>query len=162
MTIEINKCEFDELRRLYDWARETTGCEGTTSQIKQLESRILPDCLGLAWPRYEDDEPVSIGDRYVNISGDVRTVEYVTVEVGASALCSHDLDDDVYEPGEHVRRPASADTWGQLREDAMMDPREYCEDRGVDADDADGDWRWRDAMNRDLIDRAERLAKGGE
>lgn len=30
------------------------------------------------------------------------------------------------------------------------------------ADDADGDWMWRYAMNRDLIERAERLAKGGE
>jgi len=117
---------------------------------------------GCSWPTYADGTPVSIGDRYVNISGDVRTVECVTVAIGASALCSHDLDDDVYEPGEHVSRYGTVDTWDNLREDAVMDTRAYCEARGVAADDADGDWRWRYAMNRDLIERAERLARGGE
>ena len=117
---------------------------------------------GCSWPTYADGTPVSIGDRYVNISGDVRTVECVTVAIGASALCSHDLDDDIYEPGEHVSRYGTVDTWDNLREDAVMDTRAYCEARGVAADNADGDWRWRYAMNRDLIERAERLARGGE
>lgn len=120
----------------------------------------LPE--GVAWPIYEDGAPVSIGDRYVNISGDVRTVEWVTVAIGASALCSHGLDDDVYEPGEHVRRPAPADTWGQLRDDATLPPASYCDRHDVNLDQG---WEPSDAaqaMALDLIDRAERLAKGGE
>jgi len=141
----------------------TLGMEPIPSNdeiISALRSRLLPE--GCSWPTYEDGAPVSIGDRYVSISGDVRTIDYVTVAIGASALCSHDLNDDVYEPGEHVRRYATVDTWDQLREDATLPPASYCDRHDVNLDQG---WEPSDAaqaMALDLIDRAERLARGGE
>ena len=122
--------------------------------------RKLPE--GCHWPTYADGTPVEIGDRYVSSSGDVRTVEYVAVAIGASALCAQDLDDDLYEPGECVRRPAPADTWDQLREDATLPPASYCDRHDVNLDDG---WEPSDAvqaMALDLIERAERLARGDE
>ena len=58
--------------------------EALREAFGELEARALPD--GCEWPRYEDGEPVRIGDEYECWCGKAHFVRSVTIKDGRSVL----------------------------------------------------------------------------
>lgn len=82
----------------------------TRKAVKSLECRLIPD--GVKWPRFEDGEPVRIGDEFECWCGETHTVESVTIREGRSALNASKLhmfvvsDGPFTAHGKRVKRPA--------------------------------------------------------
>ena len=124
--------------------------------MASLDRRLMPD--GMEWPRFEDGEPVRVGDSAPFGTGDV--MEVVGVEINRFGYVLHgSINDgmrecvDGDEHGVAVKRP---DSWELLEEDVAgaSCPDVYCENHHIDANDASYEW----AMARDIVRRAKALA----
>ena len=147
-------CEAKALRRLAGMVDEEAAkaCEACR---KDMAGRLMPE--GLSWPRFDDGERVRIGhgwERY----GDNDVVLQVCVGEGGFSLHG-ELIDGYYDRGEPLKRPAPEppDTWERLEDDATMAPWAYVRERNIDCE----DFPQAEAMARDLLRRAKRLAERG-
>lgn len=70
----------------------------TRKAVKSLERRLIPD--GVEWPRFEDGEPVRIGDKLMTSDGAVR------VEELSLTICDTDGGVTCVPFGERVKRPS--------------------------------------------------------
>ena len=82
----------EEDREAIEWVREHGG-------LAEVEKRLMPE--GIEWPRFEDSEPVRIGDDFER-DGDENGVSTVTVYLDGSFA----LNFRAYSRGERVKRPA--------------------------------------------------------
>lgn len=90
-----------------------------------LSKRLMPE--GMEWPRFEDGEPVRIGDEFMGKDGKTYTVKQVQLIGKFYAL--YDFCDAkpqfVASYGERVKRPAPEDSWERLEKDAGKETCEY-------------------------------------
>ena len=114
---------------------------------RRLLARLMPD--GMEWPRFEDGEPVRIGD----VVSDVEVRSVVFRDDGIL------LSDCTSVPGwgtwrsykEPIKRPI-ADTWERLEEDAGCTATKYNERRGTI-------FTTKQQVARDLVRRCRALAE---
>lgn len=99
----MNK-SFDEK----DMAKSRKVCEAMTEAastgklvLTERERAILD-----MWPRFEDGEPVMVGDRFIDHRVNERTVRSVIVNDDGVELRTFDGTFDWHETGERVERPA--------------------------------------------------------
>ena len=89
----------DEDREALAWAREHGG-------LAEVEKRLMPD--GMEWPRFEDGEPVMLGDSVTKyVGGEEFKVRSVEFRDGATYLRKGFMTEGVVivRPGERVKRP---------------------------------------------------------
>ena len=79
------------------------------------------------WPRFDDGEYVWFGDRYEDWDGWKKEVAAVQFERNESSLLDCDGFHTCFSPSERVKRPAPADNWEKLEEDALKGVCEYAE-----------------------------------
>ena len=104
---------------------------GWSDAMAELDSHLMPE--GIEWPRFEDGEPVKLGDSAaasvygctVELDSPVDSITFY--DDGTSELCG-DMNTIAFYPGERVKRPES---WERIEADAMMDAKVYCESRGI-------------------------------
>ncbi|HIS39938.1 MAG TPA: hypothetical protein IAC12_03735 [Candidatus Aphodovivens avistercoris] len=78
--------------------------------FSELEARVMPD--GMEWPRFEDGEPVRLGDEFECWCGETHAVASVTIREGRSVLNASQPHTFVVSNGpftahgERVKRPA--------------------------------------------------------
>ena len=128
---------------------------------RRLLARLMPEgmeWLVEAWPRFEDDSPVRLGDTAL-IDGEADMVEAVQLWIHGKPVIYGDGGSQQLERGERVKRPV-ADTWERLEEDVANAscPDVYCANHHVDASDTSYEW----AMARDIVRRAKSLARVSE
>lgn len=93
-------------------AKTVTGKERGASTpdaiLEELRRRLTPE--GCEWPRYEDGEPVQIGDYFQDDEGNWGRAYYVTFDSANPVIVGVNTDAGDYEfhvsDGERVRRPA--------------------------------------------------------
>lgn len=123
---------FDEVReRIERIEREDAE---RRSKLSERERQIID-----MWPRYEDGEYVMIGDEVNGLGGEIVEVYITENEVAIWNNCANHMH---LRPGERVKRPAPADSWEQLEEDAKKGVCEYAgayRKRGtIDSHECDG------------------------
>lgn len=150
---------------------KATG-EAAGALLDDVEKRLVPE--GMEWPRFENGEPVRIGDEVLGKHGEPMAVTRVCfVEGGCYFNESHRKDGRRrgrgwrYVAGERVKRPKPADTQERIDADAMKSPCEYFGRKGRPCFDGDGcpslemDGSCGAAKTRDLLRRQRELyAKG--
>ena len=94
-------------------------------KLTERERQILD-----MWPRFEEGEPVMVGDRFIDHRVNERTVRSVIVNDDGVELRTFDGTFDWHETGERVKRPAPEDSWEQLESDAALSPGDYVDKRG--------------------------------
>ena len=132
---------------------------GWSDAMAELDRRLMPE--GMEWPRFEDGEPVRIGD----VVSDVEVRSVVFRDGGIL------LSDCTSVPGwgtwrsykEPIKRPV-VDTWERLEEDAEKDPCGYF---GFDGEETCGKCpasgkNCEQTMARDLVRRCRALAERSE
>lgn len=144
------------------------ACEACASRMAEaIISRMMPE--GIEWPRFEDGEPVCIGDEVRGKGGGAFGVTRVCfVDGGCYFNSSHNPDGTKrgrkwrYGAGERVERPEQPDTQDRIDADADKPPCEYFGRAGVDCH-ADGGCpglrfiRCSDAKTCDLLIRQRKL-----
>lgn len=146
------------------WARELRKAthqsdEPTTVSAYDLLSDRERSVLDM-WPRFEDGEPVMVGDEFNDHESRRNDVYRLTFyESGISIRTdSGTLDWQAY--GEHVKRPEPKDTWEKWRIDCKLDVREYI--RCIMDEDVPSFFSVaREMMVRDLERRAKALCERG-
>lgn len=103
-----------EDREAIEWVREHGG-------IAEVEKRLMPE--GMEWPRFEDGEPVRVGDEAV-LFGRPQKVEFIQFSDTCLFLESDD-NDQQFSYGERVKR---TDSWERLKADIY---REIETDKGM-------------------------------
>lgn len=96
--------EFDER----NMAKSRKVCESmaeAASTSKQVPSERERQILDM-WPRFEEGEPVMVGDRFIDHRVNERTVRSVIVNDDGVELRTFDGTFDWHETGERVKRPA--------------------------------------------------------
>ena len=143
-------------------------------ELKELREagRLMPE--GVSWPRYEDGEPVRVGDvmRGTGRSQHIFRVVGVAPGNGRMTVVCEDVDEDceLCYTDPRLLTHERPDSWGRLREDARKVYTAYwgcigfcCDECPALVDGKDPieryDTSWCDtAMQLDLVARAERLA----
>lgn len=74
---------------------------------KQVPSEREREILDM-WPRFEDGEPVMVGDRFIDHKSNERTVRSVIVNNDGVELRTFDGTFDWHETGERVKRPVQS------------------------------------------------------
>lgn len=69
------ECKIDALNKAADLVE---------AELNELKARALPD--GVEWPRFEDGEPVRLGDEFECWCGETHTLNSVSIREGRSAL----------------------------------------------------------------------------
>ena len=129
---------------------------------RRLLARLMPEgmeWLVEAWPRFEDDAPLKLGDMAL-IDGEADMVEAVQLWIHGRPVIYGDGGSQQLERGERVKRPV-ADTWERLEEDAEKDPCGYF---GFDGEEICGKCpasgkNCEQTMARDLVRRCRALAE---
>lgn len=142
---------------------KATG-EAAGALLDEVEKRLVPE--GMEWPRFEDGEPVRIGDRVQLCNG--HSEELCQVHMGESGYSLYtEASDEEHLYGTTVNRPEPADTQERIDADAMKSPCEYFGRKGRPCFDGDGcpslemDGSCGAAKTRDLLRRQRELyAKG--
>ena len=144
-------------------------------ELKELREagRIMPD--GVSWPRYEDGEPVRVGDE-MRGTGSIRhlfRVVGVAPGDGGMAVVCEDMEEggDLCYVDPNLLARERPDSWEKLREDALKTVYAYWGCKGIPCNLCPakiGDERpcdhygtgtsCTDAIHLDLVARAERLA----
>lgn len=129
---------------------------------KQVPTEREREILDM-WPRFEDGEPVMVGDRFIDHKVNERTVRSVIVNNDGVELRTFDGTFDWHETGERVKRPAPNDSWERFVEDMQKSACAYFGYQHKECDERDGcpARRALDCSNRkmaDLIRRAKALA----
>lgn len=83
-------------------ARLTAECSELRKQAPSERERQILDM----WPRFEDDKPVMVGDRFIDHRVNERTVRSVIVNNDGVELRTFDGTFDWHETGERVKRHA--------------------------------------------------------
>ena len=92
---------------------------------------------GMAWPVFEDGEPVRIGDRVQLCNG--HSEELCQVHMGESGYSLYtETSDEEHLYGTTVNRPEPADTQERIDADAMKSPCAYFGRKGRLCFDGDG------------------------
>ena len=119
-------CELNKLKRAYVDAlngvckrlglTNGTGLPDMSEVIwTELDRRLMPEGMEWlldAWPRFEDDEPVRVGDEYECWCGETHKTNSITIREGSSminATNAHSFvvsDGPTTAHGERVKRPA--------------------------------------------------------
>ena len=84
--------------------RLTAECSGLRKQVPSERERRILDI----WPRFEDGEPVMVGDRFIDHKVNERTVRSVIVNNDGVELRTFDGTFDWHETGERVKRPVQS------------------------------------------------------
>ena len=137
-----------------------------TREIAQMRPRLMTEGMEWlleAWPRFEDGEPVRVGDE-VDFGGEGGAASSVELQDDGHFVIhacdgAGDYSHRNFRPGERVKRPV-ADTWERLEEDVAgaSCPDVYCANHHIDASDTSYEW----AMARDIVRRAKKLAERSE
>lgn len=90
--------------------------------VRSIERRLMPE--GMAWPRFEDSEPVRIGDRVQLCNGGSEELCQVHMGERGYSLYTETSDED-HPYGVPVRRPEPEDTQERIDEDAGKTPCQY-------------------------------------
>lgn len=107
---------------------KATG-EAASALLDEVEKRLMPE--GMEWPRFEDGEPVRIGDAVESKFGTAFEVEYVEFCSDHANLYAPSEGLFSVEYGERVKRPEPEDTQERIDEDAGKTPCEYFGREGV-------------------------------
>ena len=83
-------------------ARLTAECSELRKQVPSERERQILNM----WPRFEEGEPVMVGDRFIDHRVNERTVRSVIVNNDGVELRTFDGTFDWHETGERVKRPA--------------------------------------------------------
>lgn len=128
--------------------------------LDEVEKRLMPE--GMEWPRFEDGEPVRIGDRVQLCNG--HSEELCQVHMGESYYSLYtEASDEEHLYGTTVNRPEPADTKERIDADAMKSPCEYFGRKGRPCFDGDGcpslemDGSCDAAKTRDILRRQREL-----
>ena len=153
----------DELRVMRDVIAETCarlGVEGTGSTVddaqaiwREISRRLMPEGMEWlleAWPRFEDDSPLKLGDMAL-IDGEADMVEAVQLWIHGKPVIYGDGGSQQLDKGERVKRPV-ADTWQRIGEDAGCTATKYNERRGTI-------FATKQQVARDLVRRCRALAE---
>lgn len=90
--------------------------------LDEVEKRLVPE--GMEWPRFEDGEPVRIGDRVQLCNG--HSEELCQVHMGESGYSLYtETSDEEHLYGTTVNRPEPADTQERIDADVNKDACEY-------------------------------------
>ena len=90
-----------ERGELYEMVRSLNA------QTDEMEKRLMPE--GMEWPRFDDLEPVRIGDDFMDMHGRVHTVASVRLkECGEFSLVGTDRWGQSFPAGSRVGRPGAA------------------------------------------------------
>lgn len=147
----------NEMLKRYEEANEEL-----LERAAAMKRRLMPE--GMEWPRFEDGEPVRVGDEFMGKDGKTYTVQQVQFIGKCFSLydfCDRKAQFNAFY-GERVKRPAPKDSWERLEKDAKKTvcdyfwrgeaapcngcPREHSDDCAVD-------------MAIDLVSRARALAE---
>ena len=133
--------------------------------LSERERKILD-----MWPRFDDGKRVWFGDEYACDDGSDYGVCQIEFDDGFFTLIDNLEVRETFLTGERVKRPAPADSWEKLEEDALKGVCKYAEAERkpgtIDAHtccgcrfDEDGDWpSCEQQMALDIIRRAKALA----
>ena len=99
MTKEFDKRNAAKSRRVCEAMAEAAS---TGKRVLTERERHILDI----WPRFEDGEPVMVGDRFIDHRVNERTVRSVIVNNDGVELRTFDGTFDWHETGERVKRPA--------------------------------------------------------
>lgn len=115
---------------------EGFACDGCMREaVDAIERRLVPE--GMEWPRFEDGEPVRIGDRVQLCSG--YSEELCQVHMGESGYSLYtEASDEDHPYGVPVRRPEPEDTQERIDRDARKIPCEYFGREGLMCSGGDG------------------------
>ena len=86
-----------EDREAAEWVRDHGGLDA-------VEQRLMPE--GMEWPRFEDGEPVRIGDYFEDFFGDDIKVCHIDIDNKGSSINFGGPNSKHIASGERVRRPA--------------------------------------------------------
>ena len=90
--------------------------------LSEAERQILD-----MWPRFDDGERVWFGDEYACDDGSDYGVCQIEFDDGFFTLIDNLEVRETFLTGERVKRPAPADNWEKLEEDALKGVCEYAE-----------------------------------
>ena len=91
-----------ELERERDELREMV--RQLNDQTDEMEKRLMPE--GMEWPRFEDGEPVRVGDKFAEHGGCENVVYSVEINDFLFKIHGFDGADSLYGNGSSVKRPA--------------------------------------------------------
>lgn len=91
-------------------------------QLDEIADRIERETLPR--PRFEDGEPVQVGDKYVDKYGNVATAFTVAVSNHGFTLCGSGSETH-FKLTDSVKRPDPPDSWERVEEDALKSTCEY-------------------------------------
>lgn len=135
---------------------------GTARPLTEHERRVLD-----MWPRFEDGEPVMVGDAVALTIGNIAVGAIEFDCEGAHVKDAPNGDWNTSSRAAHrLKRPApgAPDSWERLEEDAVKNACDYF------GEECDSEWRCRHCphfhedrdcsldMNEDIVRRAKRLA----
>lgn len=161
-----------EIARKEDEEREpvaTTAESELTAKAAELDAlresgRVLPE--GLEWPRYEDGEPVRIGEEFVSWDGKVQTVRAVEIyghgpdaNWAVNARSPHNF---VSLHGPRLKRPEPPDSWERVEDDLTAPAWAYWQRRGRDTSGYPDIESMESARAKDVVRRAKALAGEGD
>lgn len=116
----------DDFSRCDDCAE--ARARAASALLDEVEKRLMPE--GMAWPVFEDGEPVRIGDRVQLCNG--HSEELCQVHMGESGYSLYtETSDEDHPYGVPVRRPEPEDTQERIDEDAGKTPCQYFDWVGV-------------------------------
>ena len=90
------------------WLKEHGGLCAVRRRVRNADNRLMPEgmeWLVEAWPRYEDDAPLKLGDIAL-IDGEADMVEAVQLWIHGKPVIYGDGGSQQLERGERVKRPA--------------------------------------------------------
>ena len=144
----------------YRWRAERDKAMQELRQLKkEVEGRLMPEGMEWlvdAWPRFEDDSPLKLGDMAL-IDGVADMVEAVQLWIHGRPVIYGDGGSQQLEKSERVKRPAPErperpDTWQRIEEDAGCTATKYNERRGTI-------FTTKQQVARDLVRRCRALAE---
>lgn len=95
--------------------------------VAEMRPRLMPEGMEWlvdAWPRFEDDAPLKLGDMAL-IDGVADMVEAVQLWIHGKPVIYGDGGSQQLERGERVNRPAPKDSWERLEKDACKGVCDY-------------------------------------
>ena len=88
----------DDERKAIAWVREHGG-------LDEVEKRLMPE--GMEWPRFEDGEPVRLGEHWEEDGFDESVTRIDSIEFADDGVRFENEYNEVFcRPGERVKRPA--------------------------------------------------------
>lgn len=183
--LEGLRAERDALRDgLARMGGQTHGYPTEGELSPEMRARLMPE--GMEWPRFEDGEPVMIGDDFRTPTSSGLTESVLGVEFAENVwngggyqvnIWPDNRDDHlednthyVFDPGERVKRPEppetesrecrdsdAPDSWERIEDDATCPPAMYCRAHGLELPPDPDESDYDSAWAKDLLRRAQAL-----